>query len=937
MVKDDFYINGKIVAATGLRDKALVSKSVVATDADGNLIDGLSGLDALYARLSGSNHPFTFVKTPNIRPASDSTTAIQITKADGTTSVLNVDTTNSRVGIGTTTPSALLDVGGSFTTPPTSVSTMAPTAYITSNTTGISGVVMGNAGTGTNSDYRFIIRDSLDSYIAFTYGGSARTSTAVLGLVANTYGGLFTTGAAANARHLLLATAQEKDLIFGTKNLERMRIMSDGEVRIPLDFVSGAAGSLSFGAAQDSEMGYNGTNFIINPAVVGTGFVRIQGNTVGEMTGLSLYNAAAPVSGEATTAVNISASIDNGSGVAIEAGKIVFGEEQSWTSTATRDSFISLHTRLNNVLAEKARVTSDGNVGIGTTAPVGKFDVSDGSLTIIGGADSGAITRTNATLKEFRMGVPHYTNAEEPAAIFLYRAEQTVNNLRLGGGSALLNSATEINFYTAANSTTTTGTVRMSINSAGNVGIGVTAPARKLDIYGSGFAQLKLKAELTDQAGGLEIFNDTGEYGKLEVMSSAFATVNQRDNTFLYAENDLLLGTGSRVERVRITNAGNVGIGTGTPLSQTTIQKTGAGATDVLGLQNLQAAGANVGSDLTVRGIGPLSQGSIRWAWDGAATTDAYTAFYTRGSNSNTEKMRITSAGNVGIGTITPTSILHINDASTTTDGVYIEKTSSINKTALDVNHKTSVSTRTIAKFRNLTGTAFEILGDGQMNAPLGNIYFGSGFSGQTTGKINVDFGADTSGTALSLRGNGPVIVQTIHRTTGTASATPLSRVQYTNDVTTNQQIAEFGVLANNNIGGTPQLRYMYMNPFATSSAWEGATLKVDFENRVGIGIAGTTRPTETLEVDGNLFLNGDNDKIYLGADKDEYLEYDPTFDGIQTAGKFKASEVRAIHKAVDGTASVADGTYTMGLGGTTNGTITIKDGVITAVQECVA
>lgn len=134
------------------------------------------------------------------------------------------------VGIGTTTPSAKLDVGGAFTTPPTSISSMSPTAYITSNTTGISGVVMGNAGTGTNSDYRFIIRDALDSYIAFTYGGSNRTSTAVLGLPANTYGGLFTTGASADARHLLFATAQAKDIIFGTNNTERMRITSGGNI-----------------------------------------------------------------------------------------------------------------------------------------------------------------------------------------------------------------------------------------------------------------------------------------------------------------------------------------------------------------------------------------------------------------------------------------------------------------------------------------------------------------------------------------------------------------------------------------------------------------------------------------------------------------------------------------------------------------------------------
>jgi len=45
-----------------------------------------------------------------IKPVSDSTTAVQINKADGTTNVLNVDTTNGRVGIGTTSPVAKLDV-----------------------------------------------------------------------------------------------------------------------------------------------------------------------------------------------------------------------------------------------------------------------------------------------------------------------------------------------------------------------------------------------------------------------------------------------------------------------------------------------------------------------------------------------------------------------------------------------------------------------------------------------------------------------------------------------------------------------------------------------------------------------------------------------------------------------------------------------------------
>jgi hypothetical protein len=61
---------------------------------------------------TASDVQFSSVKTANIFPPSDSTTAIQLNKADGTTNVLNVDTTNARVGIGTTTPLATLDVRG---------------------------------------------------------------------------------------------------------------------------------------------------------------------------------------------------------------------------------------------------------------------------------------------------------------------------------------------------------------------------------------------------------------------------------------------------------------------------------------------------------------------------------------------------------------------------------------------------------------------------------------------------------------------------------------------------------------------------------------------------------------------------------------------------------------------------------------------------------
>ena len=55
------------------------------------------------------------VTTPIIKPAADSTTAVKITKANGTTAVVTVDTTNTRVGIGKT-PETTFDVEGNVRT-----------------------------------------------------------------------------------------------------------------------------------------------------------------------------------------------------------------------------------------------------------------------------------------------------------------------------------------------------------------------------------------------------------------------------------------------------------------------------------------------------------------------------------------------------------------------------------------------------------------------------------------------------------------------------------------------------------------------------------------------------------------------------------------------------------------------------------------------------
>jgi hypothetical protein len=119
--------------------------------------------------------------------------------------------------------------------------------------------------------------------------------------------------------------------------------------------------------------------------------------------------------------------------------------------------------------SEKVRINSIGNVGIGTTSPAKALDIiaPNGSQFRMANND------TDATLKNAYHSVRHFTNAEEDF-VWALATSSTSNTLSLGGGTGLGNAATSIQFFTAANNTTITGSERMRIDSSGNVLVGTT-------------------------------------------------------------------------------------------------------------------------------------------------------------------------------------------------------------------------------------------------------------------------------------------------------------------------------------------------------------------------------------------------------------------------------------------------------------------------------
>ena len=142
--------------------------------------------------------------------------------------------------------------------------------------------------------------------------------------------------------------------------------------------------------------------------------------------------------------------------------------------------------------AERLRIDANGRILVGPGAianpkvtTVGAIDTSNSDWSIVMGG-SGSGNRANGAIKDGRFAGAHYTNAEEPIGLVRSYSTSSANEVHIGGGSSLVNAATQLSFYTATNTTTTGGTERLRINSAGDVGIGEDGPTARLHVRSTG-------------------------------------------------------------------------------------------------------------------------------------------------------------------------------------------------------------------------------------------------------------------------------------------------------------------------------------------------------------------------------------------------------------------------------------------------------------------
>ncbi len=106
-------------------------------------------------------------------------------------------------------------------------------------------------------------------------------------------------------------------------------------------------------------------------------FIKANDNSINSL--LVLENTQPSANYGISINFNLGYGGDQGTaGTAIQGSKIVAAQEQTWTSTAsTQDAFLAFYTALNGTSGEKVRITSDGKVGIGTTSPSATLDIEN--------------------------------------------------------------------------------------------------------------------------------------------------------------------------------------------------------------------------------------------------------------------------------------------------------------------------------------------------------------------------------------------------------------------------------------------------------------------------------------------------------------------------------------------------------------------------------
>ena len=616
----------------------------------------------------------------------------QLLFGTGSTERMRIDSAG-RLGIGTSSPSEQLDVSGNV---------------LFGSGVG-SGDAVINVGRGRTADGNAYIDLHSDTATYTDYGLRLIKESGANGASSILHRGTGT---------FTIETDEAAAIRFNTNSVERLRINSSGNVGIGTD---SPATSLSFGEASTGITFLStATNFNsgkvagIRGEVGGTGYGNLafdtfQGGNGGGERMMIRYDGNVGI-GTSSPSSNLEVYNSINTQLRVNTASNGYLDLSNYTNGAAVMTSAAHPLRFGTSNTERLRIDSSGNLLVGTTsagnssAGFRAYAGGNGAFTIAGttlslnrlssdgeilnfqkdtstvgsiGTNGGALYISspygNDSGLRFVSGIiapATTTGANRDAAIDLGYSSGRFKDLHLSGTA----NVGAINI-TGSGTSTFGGAITVQgniITDSGRVGIGTSSPAYSLDTSTEDNIVARFKS--TDASAAILLTDNT---------STSKIDNNNGVLSFSADEGDVASGTAitfktDTAERVRITSAGRMGIGTSFPSQKL----------EVYGLDPVVKVAQNTGAaghaTLTLAGAGSGSRAYNIISGD---------AGYSSGSGLHFEQadgLQVTmqNGGNVGIGTSSPSSNLHIKTSvdNSLAQGLVIERSANTDKGYINYN-----------------------------------------------------------------------------------------------------------------------------------------------------------------------------------------------------------------------------------------------------------
>ena len=508
-------------------------------------------------------------------------------------------------------------------------------------------------------------------------------------------------------------------------------------------------------------------------------------------------------------------------------GSALFG---TYYASAGENTFFTLHsgsgntfhigndvagTNYNTIVLTAATDSTGGKVGIGTNSPVAKLQVN-------GNISGSSFTSSVSNAVGF-LGTSSWAQNVVTASYLVPTNSYTITNLTASNVSA---SAT---------------------GSFGIVGINTTSPSVRLDVRGQVLVNNVTASSPSNQ---LTINTNGTNYAHFYDLGTSANTLVLGGSPTLTA-----LPTASISASIMswALNSGNVGIGTTSPSARLTIvDNTNGGTINLVGRTSDDTAAINfrvTGDGSTYAYVAPDTNEFRLYHNDG------FMSFYPGG----TEKVRITSGGNVGIGTTAPSGSLTVQSnanqlrlQTTSGPGAYFTEISSrydsTHPFQLGVANNSSTATEFFGIYADSGGS------NNRSVFPTGNVGIGTtspnsklevaGGSGtaiisinNTTAGRSGSFGIDSNGVYIQNSNNGDYF------DLKNASGTARFRLVYDNNTYINTTYTSVGSLTQS---GSKLSVFGNLSVGSTYGSTAAPSNGAIFQGSVGIG---TTSPDSSLHV----------------------------------------------------------------------------------------